>query len=368
MRDHHFLKPITIALVIFLILPIFATRASQDFDGQSRKPSSRPAQRESLRAEQPPASFLARSSWGGFPLGFPAIIAAKPFSPTLNSNALSSTQSIFNYSCGLKEDFCITQYRFSFPRPFSSIYNTAIETSYLYGSTEFGALRPHHGIDILNLTGTPVLAVEDGTVVVAGNDGHSSYGPWENFYGNLVVLEHRMPGTEEPIYTLYGHLSTVQVRVGQKVNGGESIGEVGSTGTALGSHLHFEVRVGANQYDDTRNPALWFIPRTDENGQQYGALAGLLSNAQGDPIYATLKLEYYLDIEGSPDTIFYVETYSPEMKLVRTNDLNKENFVLVDLPPGHYRIVLNASGKWTERWVEVEPGKLSFVRIVSDKK
>jgi len=220
-------------------------------------------------------------------------------------------------------------------------------------------------VEILNPTGTPVLAVEEGTVVVAGNDAHSAYGPWENFYGNLVVLEHHLPGMEEPVYTLYGHLSTVMVQVGQSVKRGELLGEVGATGRAIGSHLHFEVRVGDNQYADTRNPGLWFFPRKDEDGQQYGALAGKLGNAQGNPIYSTLKAEYYPDINGSPDNTFYIETYATDIDPIGNNDTYQENFVLPDLPPGWYRIALNASGKWTERWVEVEPGKLSFVTIVS---
>jgi hypothetical protein len=63
---------------------------------------------------------------------------------------------------------------------------------------------------------------------------------------------------------------------------------------------------------------------------------------------------------------FFIETYATEMDVIRSNEIYQENFVLTDLPPGHYRIVLNVSGKWTERWVEVEPGKLSFVTIVSE--
>lgn len=155
------------------------------------------------------------------------------------------------------------------------------------------------------------------------------------------------------------------VQVGQAVKAGESIGEVGATGRAFGSHLHFEVRLGANQYANTRNPALWLFPRTGENGQQYGALAGKLENPIKDPIYATLKAEYYPDINESPSSTFYIETYATDIEHIGNNDTYQENFVLTDLQPGWYRIALNASGKWTERWVEVESGKLSFITIVS---
>jgi hypothetical protein len=221
-------------------------------------------------------------------------------------------------------------------------------------------------VEILNPTGTPVLAVADGTVIVAGNDAHDNVvGPRENFYGNLVVLEHLLPGTEQPIYTLYGHLSTVDVQVGQNVKDGEMIGKVGITGKATGSHLHFEVRVGSNQYANTRNPALWLAPSSDESGQQYGALAGKFDNSHGDPIYFTIKAEYYHDVNEEPENTFFIETYATDLDFINSNENYQENFVLTDLPPGKYRIVINASGKWTDRWVKVEAGKLSFLTIVS---
>jgi murein DD-endopeptidase MepM/ murein hydrolase activator NlpD len=221
-------------------------------------------------------------------------------------------------------------------------------------------------VEIPNPTGTPVLAVDDGVAVVAGKDAHSVYGPWENFYGNLVVLEHQLTGVEEPVYTLYGHLSTVKVKVGQTVNAGDAIGEVGTSGMAAGSHLHFEIREGTDQYTNTRNPAFWMLPLNDDNDQQYGILAGSLENAEGNPIHFTIKVEYYPDIDGPPDKNYFIETYATDIESISNNDNYHENFALMDIPPGQYRIVLSASGKWTERWVEVKPGKLSFVTIVSN--
>ena len=220
-------------------------------------------------------------------------------------------------------------------------------------------------MEILNPTGTPILAVENGTVLVAGSDAHDAYGPWEDFYGNLVVLEHHLPDMDEPVYTLYGHLSTVQVQVGQEVEAGQVLGDVGATGRAIGSHLHFEVRVGSDQYTSTRNPALWLFPRVDENGQQYGVLAGNFDNAHGKPIYTTIKAEYYPEIDNPPTKVFYIETYALDTNPVGNSDTYQENFGIPDLPTGRYRIVLSASGKWTERWVEIEPGKLTFVAFVS---
>ena len=298
----------------------------------------------------------ARSLWGGFPLN--------------TDMAVTTTQSSFVRpslppSCESADEFCIIQPHFFFQRPFSSTFNTSIELSYLYGTTLFGSLDPHHGVEILNPTGTPVLAVEDGIVVVAGTDAHREYGPWENFYGNLVILEHRLPGVDEPVYTLYGHLSAINVQVRQEVKAGDLLGEVGTSGRAMGSHLHFEVRVGENLYANASNPALWLIPESDENGQQYGTLAGKLDNPEGDPMYATIKVEYYADINGSPDKTFSTETYAMEIDPMNSDENYQENFVLTDLPPGHYRIVTSTSGEGNERWVDVEPGKLTFVTIVS---
>ena len=370
------MKPITIALfIIVLILSACTTRTSQEFDSQPHMLRSRSVQPANLPPELPSTPYPERSLWDGFPLNsagsfmnsfslHPArsLWGGFPLKPAIIDTATTSSAAP---SCQLTDNFCIIQHRFSFQQPFSSVFNTAIESSYLYGSTQFGALALHHGVEIINPTGTPILAVEDGIVFVAGNDAHTEYGPWENFYGNLVVLEHRLPGMEEPVYTLYGHLSTIKVRVGQVVKGSEPIGEVGYTGRAIGSHLHFEVRVGANSYANTRNPALWLFPRSDENGQQYGTMAGKFVNAQGNPIYITLKVDFYPDINGLPDQTYYIETYAPDTNPIRSDEINQENFVLNDLQPGHYRIVLSISGKWTERWVEVESGKLSFVTIVS---
>ncbi len=377
------MKYTTIILsIIALLLSACTTSVSQESDSQTQMSASQPVKQENS-PELPPTPHPVRSRWGGFPLnsagslwgsfslyparslwgGFPLDLTSAAETPSPPStNASSSTAP----TCNPTDDFCITQHLFPFQRPFSSTFNTSIESSYPYGSTQFEALAPHHGVEILNPTGTPVLAVEDGIVVVAGNDSHSVFGPWEDFYGNLVVLEHHLPEINESVYTLYGHLSTVRVRVGQTVRRGEAIGEVGITGRAIGSHLHFEVRVGANTYANTRNPALWFVPHTDENGQQYGVLAGKIGNTHGDPIYLTVKAEYYPDVNGSPVETYYIETYAPDTNPIGSNEIYQENFILSDLPPGHYRIVLSASGKWTERWVKVEPGKLSSVTILSE--
>ncbi len=86
----------------------------------------------------------------------------------------------------------------------------------------------HRGIDIAVPDGTPVLAMSGGTVTFAGE---------QNGYGLLVVLRHH-----GSTHTLYGHLSALRVKVGERVQGGQVIALSGHSGNARGPHLHFEVQ------------------------------------------------------------------------------------------------------------------------------
>jgi murein DD-endopeptidase MepM/ murein hydrolase activator NlpD len=98
--------------------------------------------------------------------------------------------------------------------------------------------RQHLGTDYAAPTGTPVRSIGDGTVEFAG---------WQNGYGNVVKVQH---GNDRQ--TTYAHLSRIDVRVGQRVSQGESIGAVGATGWATGPHLHFEFRVKGVHQDPQR--------------------------------------------------------------------------------------------------------------------
>jgi len=89
--------------------------------------------------------------------------------------------------------------------------------------------RQHNGIDYAAPTGTAVRTVGDGTVDFAGT---------QNGYGNIVIINHR-----NNQQTAYAHLSRIDVKAGQSVSQGQTVGAVGSTGWATGPHLHFEFRV-----------------------------------------------------------------------------------------------------------------------------
>lgn len=97
-----------------------------------------------------------------------------------------------------------------------------------------------NGMSFAAPQGTPVYAAGDGRVVRVASGGA---------YGNRVEIEH---GGRR--WTLYAHLASSNVSVGQTVRAGQMIGRVGSTGQAFGSHLHFEVRTGANAFRSAVDP------------------------------------------------------------------------------------------------------------------
>ncbi|MBL8333752.1 MAG: M23 family metallopeptidase [Rubrivivax sp.] len=112
----------------------------------------------------------------------------------------------------------------------------------------------HIGIDFAAPTGTPVVAVADGTVSFAG---------WRGGYGNLLIIDHGAG-----LSTYYGHLSATEpgVAEGTSVRRGTPIGQVGATGWATGPHLHFEVRKDG-RYMDPADPdqqlAPWVLQRQE---------------------------------------------------------------------------------------------------------
>lgn len=115
--------------------------------------------------------------------------------------------------------------------------------SYVYVSSRFGLRvhpitgekKSHTGIDIASNQGTAVYASDGGTVTLAG---------WNGGYGNCIMIDHG-----NGYVTLYGHLSSISVSVGQTVSQGATIGAVGSTGNSTGPHLHFEVLKNGTRID-----------------------------------------------------------------------------------------------------------------------
>jgi murein DD-endopeptidase MepM/ murein hydrolase activator NlpD len=92
-----------------------------------------------------------------------------------------------------------------------------------------------------------------GATVIAGAKGQVSYAGWMNGYGQLVIVDHG-----GGLSTRYGHLSHIDVQVGQQVSRGELLGKVGSTGRSTGPHLHYEVRIN----DEAVNPLQYLLMST----------------------------------------------------------------------------------------------------------
>lgn len=90
----------------------------------------------------------------------------------------------------------------------------------------------HKALDISNRGGGPIVAADSGTVTVAG-------WPDNQGYGNRVMVDHG-----NGYVTLYAHMSSISVAAGQRVNRGDMLGQMGSTGRSTGTHLHFEIRAG----------------------------------------------------------------------------------------------------------------------------
>ena len=129
--------------------------------------------------------------------------------------------------------------------------------------------RIHHGLDFPNETGTPILAAASGTVIHAGPLPSNQDG--FNYYGNTVIVEHDWQWQGQPVYTLYAHALQLFVAVDDRVEQGQLLAGVGESGEVSGPHLHFEVRVGENNYFAVRNPMLWIAPY-----EGWGTLAGRL--------------------------------------------------------------------------------------------
>ncbi|MGB3446796.1 MAG: M23 family metallopeptidase [Xanthobacteraceae bacterium] len=96
----------------------------------------------------------------------------------------------------------------------------------------------HTGLDFRASTGDPVRATANGRVVSAG---------WAGGYGRMVEVDHG-----NGLSTRYGHMSRINVKVGQQIHIGQIVGEVGSTGRSTGPHLHYETRIDGDAVDPQR--------------------------------------------------------------------------------------------------------------------
>ena len=131
-----------------------------------------------------------------------------------------------------------TRYRFIWPEPSAQISQGFGPSSFWF-EPPYGAYPHFHtGIDMVEPFGSPVYAADDGVVALVGKTTTG--------YGIYVVIAHA-----GGFNTLYGHLSTELVQVGQVVTQGTVVGLEGSSGSSTGPHLHFELRVNQTPVDPT---------------------------------------------------------------------------------------------------------------------
>ncbi len=245
-------------------------------------------------------------------------------------------------------------------RPIPAGYVNYPDRTYPYGSTFQGLREPHHGVEFFNPSGTPVVAAAPGTVTVAGNDAITAYGPATRFYGNLVVVQLDQPYDRQPVYNLYAHLQSASVAVGQHVNTGDTLGLVGYTGVAIGPHLHFEVRVGQNDYDSTRNPELWLRPLR-YNDHRWGAIAGRVVDTDGKPVDGYTVVIRPVAVDYDSPRSQYLTTYARET--LNGDDVLQENFAIGDMPLGTYLISVNTT-TFYQQTLTVSASRLTWVTFV----
>lgn len=244
--------------------------------------------------------------------------------------------------------------------PFPGGFNQLYSPGYQFGSTGGGRYRIHHGIDIGNPVGTPVLASASGVVVHAGPDNPTLLGPYNDFYGNSVVirLDRKLTTArgEQEVYVLYGHLVSVEVQEGQWVGAGDFLGGVGMTGIAIGPHLHLEVRVGQNSYLHTVNPALWMRPAA------YAGTIVVRLLSENGRTWPGAQLSLFRYEEGGARWYRVIETY-PELESIGPDPAWGENGALGHVPAGSYHITANVNGEKVGLDVTVQAGETTFVEL-----
>ena len=235
-----------------------------------------------------------------------------------------------------------------------------VNPTFPYGWDQSGRLVLHNGVDAGGGgLGTELPAVGDGLVVTARSDENEWWGFRCNWYGQLVVIELDDKFFGQPVYALYGHVLNIAVEEGERVRRGQTIAEVGFGGAATVPHLHFEVRVGQNDYVSTRNPMLWVRPP-----ESRGIIAGRLIDPEGRPWQGVWILAQSLsDEEIEQVTWSYLDDPT---SLINPDEVYAENFVFNDVLPGDYRLYLEIQGQRYTADVSVVGGEVSMIEIITE--
>ncbi|MEW5873355.1 MAG: peptidoglycan DD-metalloendopeptidase family protein [Chloroflexota bacterium] len=250
------------------------------------------------------------------------------------------------------------------PTPYDHFYFTrpigANEVNWPLAKYRYGGIffenTIHTGVDISAPTNTPVMAAGPGTVMWSGFGLTSFTDDPTDPYGLAISIKHDFGYQGQSLYTVYGHLDKAFVIRGQRVESGDVIGLVGETGHATGPHLHFEVRVGDNDYNVSRNPELWLSPP-----QGWGVMAAQVLKSDG-----SLLERYIVNIRAYENNQYwYVFTYGG--KTVNGDPYYRENMVIGDLPTGKYAVWIEYEGTIYNLDVQIQPGMVAYFRFVGSK-
>jgi murein DD-endopeptidase MepM/ murein hydrolase activator NlpD len=248
-----------------------------------------------------------------------------------------------------------------FARPIAARDNPFIDQTYRYGSTMGGNFQQHQGVEFNNPVGTPVLAVDGGTVVHAGAAEQGAL---------TVVIRHdsvlATPQGRFFLFTAYYHNSALLVREGDRVARGQAVSRVGATGRATNDHLHLEVHASPvdslravvdpnNRYPPyTRNPELWLEPLPGT-----GVVAGRVLDVQGRPV-PQARIYGLVKPEPQETPFSFAETYGTRS---HGDPAYQEHFAVGDVPPGEYVLGVTVEGRQLFRRVRVEAGRLTWVEF-----
>lgn len=230
---------------------------------------------------------------------------------------------------------------------------------YRYGSNANGIRETHHGVEYEYAFGTDVHSAERGEVIFAGDDARSTIAWTPGFYGNVIILKHTFQSEPTTLFTLYGHLSEIKVAVGEHVSAGQIIGKIGASGTAIGSHLHFETRAAVNDFSHNQNPLLWVEP-----AKGTGVIAGRLINEDGEFINGELNVQRMTENGFDPRSVTTIQTYQQKYLPVGLDVYYGENFAVGNLAPGKYRLSGVFKNKVVEVIVEVKSKRLAYVNFI----
>lgn len=219
-----------------------------------------------------------------------------------------------------------------------------------YGNTHFGDQPVHTGVDLGADRSAPVMAAGSGEVVWVGYGLYRGTFDENDPYGLAIAIRHDFGYANQTLFTVYAHMEEVYVWDGQRVEMGEVIGAVGSTGHADGPHLHFEVRLGENRYFNTYNPELWMTPP-----EGWAVLAGRVEDSWGRPLQEQLVQIRSIETAQRWDVWTYVN------RTIHPDAFYQENFVISDLPAGPYEIQVDFVGKAYVAQLLLHPGQTNFI-------